>query len=39
MRLQRDRCTVPTGKGLFGPEVDAHRADMDFLVVAVKRLR
>jgi hypothetical protein len=39
MQLQRDRCTVPRDKGLFGLEVDAHRADMDFFVVAVKRLR
>jgi hypothetical protein len=27
------------GSGLFGPEANAHRADMDFFVVAVKRLR
>lgn len=39
IHLQRDRCTVPEGKGLFGAEVDTHRADMDFYVVAVKRLR
>src|SRR6266567_2925533 len=39
MHLQRVRCTVPRGKGLLGPEVDAHRADMDFFVVSVKRLR
>lgn len=39
MRTQVERCTVPQGKGLFGPEVDRHRADMDFFVVAVKRVR
>ena len=39
VRLQRDRCTVPRGKALIGPEADAHRVDMDFFVVAVNRLR
>jgi hypothetical protein len=39
LHLQRDRCTVPKGKDLCGPEADTHRADMDFFVVAVKRLR
>lgn len=37
--LQRERCTVPPGRALVDDEVDIHRADMDFYVVAVKRLR
>jgi hypothetical protein len=39
VHLQRGRCTIPSDQGLFGAEADAHRADMDFFVVAVKRLR